>query len=918
MLPRAFFTGAKCAKNMKKIINSKGQISLFFATTLFVLLSFLAFIINIGIFVKVKINLQNATDAAAYAGASVQARQLTNISYLNWEMRNTYKEWLFKYYVLGNLNIKDVEGSASGSNVKFNMSSYNTNSSNPAKDRYNIPSVCIDFAGQGTTALCKNYIIPGLPRFNPLNYGSLDQTTNSILDTLTDQKNIDCALRSKVNFLTTTLWAYNVTAADDQPNALQTIAPEIGSKNSGAFPKAIELALRMRSLEAQVNKAPYTTGVCSNPGGGVACSLSINSIQNNRVAADERISKAYFSGLRNLGGSGESDELRSSFTLREIPPKEVYEDNIYSTSNLLIPDGSKAAVAKKKYYLDLKLMTVNLATFYTIFASLKDNTTIGGEVIKTEAACAATKAGLPVPGYPLGFVKNPDVLTYYAVEGKAKFVGMFNPFDDEDGIKISAYAAAKPFGGRIGPMLMDVSSKSEIKARVSNGSKKISSAFLTGMKSTNFVDKNGDALAPGVYAPGAPLPIDPPGSNFWQSSDSAVVGGWADDPNKIVFAVPNLVYDYPGDSIESNDYFDGQNIAVLNPSDTSQELQSGLYNADMFEKFKKNLGPINAAIDTERIRKGILKVRAPTKWEANNYLIPTTESINQDLALDSFGFIAKGVSPEAVDDSHKSYEMQIYAPLFGQDALLDNAGQVKNVMNIYLKNQKPAILKYLKSMNSASASIYKDNSSGATANDLGKNAADLISDIPLSSMQGDPFGPNAIPTCKSIAGKFMFFYYGLQAQSEGLVRDLTGCTPPGVTPEDSYLSGMMEKYFSSSSLLNPSFHLTKLTLPNGKNENLFTAYHPIEQNDASLKGVWQNRLRGKSENMNRNFYSAKFIPLKSLSQGSSRNFVESSAGIPIFSDGNPSAGTNSDTKQQSFKNPLDFGQLNLNIGDLNH
>ena len=42
-------------------------------------------------------------DMAAYAGAAVQARQLNQISYLNYEMRRAYKKFLFRYYVLGNV-----------------------------------------------------------------------------------------------------------------------------------------------------------------------------------------------------------------------------------------------------------------------------------------------------------------------------------------------------------------------------------------------------------------------------------------------------------------------------------------------------------------------------------------------------------------------------------------------------------------------------------------------------------------------------------------------------------------------------------------------------------------------------------------------------------------------------------------------
>src|SRR5690606_16571310 len=99
----------------------QGQISIFFSASLVVLISIIAFVINVGLFVKAKINLQNATDASAFAGAAVQSRQLTNIAYLNWEMRNVFKEWMYKYYVIGNLNITDVMNTSPGANGIMNF-----------------------------------------------------------------------------------------------------------------------------------------------------------------------------------------------------------------------------------------------------------------------------------------------------------------------------------------------------------------------------------------------------------------------------------------------------------------------------------------------------------------------------------------------------------------------------------------------------------------------------------------------------------------------------------------------------------------------------------------------------------------------------------------------------------------------------
>ena len=44
----------------KVIKNSKGQLSIFLGISLLVVITMLAFVINVGLFVKAKINLQNA------------------------------------------------------------------------------------------------------------------------------------------------------------------------------------------------------------------------------------------------------------------------------------------------------------------------------------------------------------------------------------------------------------------------------------------------------------------------------------------------------------------------------------------------------------------------------------------------------------------------------------------------------------------------------------------------------------------------------------------------------------------------------------------------------------------------------------------------------------------------------------------
>src|SRR3954466_15164229 len=95
-----------------------GQASIMIGMILLTFILFFAFVVNTGMLVNAKINLQNAADLAAYAGAAVQARQLNQISYLNYEMRRQYKKFLFRYYVMGNMAQKPFPRNLSGGSGK--------------------------------------------------------------------------------------------------------------------------------------------------------------------------------------------------------------------------------------------------------------------------------------------------------------------------------------------------------------------------------------------------------------------------------------------------------------------------------------------------------------------------------------------------------------------------------------------------------------------------------------------------------------------------------------------------------------------------------------------------------------------------------------------------------------------------------
>ncbi|MEQ1876716.1 MAG: Tad domain-containing protein [Bdellovibrionia bacterium] len=82
---------------------NRGQMAIFVALLFQILFVFFAMIINIGLVVHDKINLQNSIDLGAIYAAQRQAELLNMIGHTNYQMRQSYKLLTWRIRVLGNL-----------------------------------------------------------------------------------------------------------------------------------------------------------------------------------------------------------------------------------------------------------------------------------------------------------------------------------------------------------------------------------------------------------------------------------------------------------------------------------------------------------------------------------------------------------------------------------------------------------------------------------------------------------------------------------------------------------------------------------------------------------------------------------------------------------------------------------------------
>ena len=883
--------------------NEQGQISIFFSASLIVLISIVAFVINIGLFVKAKINLQNATDAAAFSGAAVQARQLSKIAYLNWEMRNIYKEWLYKYYVIGNLNIADVKTPAASGTMNFRLER-DVNVLDPARsmdDQYNIPAVCIHIAGSKTN-ICKRYAIPGLPEFGSSNLPGAEEASRAFLDTLIATKVNDCVDRTRLNMLVANTWTYNVLA-NDMDGSLAGRGPAILADRQGAWPRAVELAIRMRNLEYIMNRPAETQRVCNNAGdtaGLVNCQKSITDIMSERRMGNERIVKAFYSGYRNLGNATDI-EMKRSFTLTEIPPQKVPSSSKEDASYLLIPESN----LYEKQWVDLKLMMVNYAIFYAAMIPRADSATSG--------ACDVTKVAIPVPGYPMGFYKNPDVVTYYAVRGEAEFTGMFNPF--RDGIvKLTAYAAAKPFGGRIGPALFI--QKPNTKWFVGRSDKRRSQPFITSFNFVGAKKRFGGTLAKGEFEPGVPLPYNATNasSEFWLDRADGPIGGLIADAAGVQFGLPNMVYDFPDNTYTANSYTSNQEpVHTIKAADTSSDLAIGLYSKQQFSLFRGNL---TDEISPEQLDQEIARVRAPNSYEAANYMIPTPNDFNIEEKLDSFGFVSGDMQP--LPNGITRYQADIYAPLFKQntdqtDLLYENPQSVISTITSFMAAQETGIVKYKNSLNQAARAIYNQIPAGGAQNSIVgyQRAAAGVSDIDFNN----PSNEQNPKSCASIAGQFLYFFY------EGVQQFVD--TPDTTCPKP--LLALIQEYFNATGAdqaYNPTHYRLSFSWPTtfkgAPGKKMLSAYVPGPLTGVRNDGTFDNPIPGSniSEVMQRNFYSTKFVALDSLLGAAGYN--EQATNFAIMSEGSVPSPPGSDKNQTSFKNLLNPNEVGADLTSIKY
>jgi hypothetical protein len=92
---------------VKLLKNQCGQAAIFIALIFQVLFIFFAMIVNVGMLVHYKINLQNSVDLAAYYAAMKQAENLNAIAHVNYQIRQSWKLLSWRYRIVGSSGLRE-------------------------------------------------------------------------------------------------------------------------------------------------------------------------------------------------------------------------------------------------------------------------------------------------------------------------------------------------------------------------------------------------------------------------------------------------------------------------------------------------------------------------------------------------------------------------------------------------------------------------------------------------------------------------------------------------------------------------------------------------------------------------------------------------------------------------------------------
>ncbi len=404
--------------------NQKGQVALFVALIFQVLFVFFAMIVNVGLLVHHKINLQNSVDLAAYYGAMRQAEMMNAIGHVNYQIRQSWKLLAYRTNVFGSAGATKTNPFKPPDEFRSEK-----DITHPEK-----VSFCVAYNPITTVNSSENYCLdadgvkvplPGVPKLGPANIFVVFQGAIAAAAT---------ALRT--------------AAADSCQRAMarnyRQMAETIGTyKYDVRNRKKLLIALANELSAAEPNDldgAPIRQGV-------------FRTLYKNLTRQNQDSIKTKFGMDGNGNGDSNTDfKFINSLALpgcgtesgAGAPPKWLAEKFVFPVHRMV------DATCKGTSVIDFKPIYVNnnATDPPPANAVAEFGADTANEIAQFLMEQETADPNLQLYRTTAGFEKNPWCVTYVGVSATTTPKIPFTPLGD---VTMKATAYAKPFGGRIGP-----------------------------------------------------------------------------------------------------------------------------------------------------------------------------------------------------------------------------------------------------------------------------------------------------------------------------------------------------------------------------------------------------------------------------------------------------------------------------------
>lgn len=409
---------------IQNLRNSKGQVALFIALIFQVLFLFFAMVINVGLLVHHKINLQNSVDLAAYYGAMKQAEGMNVIAHTNYQIRQSWKLLAWRYRMLGSAGDfkehpfdKFTKGLRGNDDDDINLA---------AEKFYNAPAFCITYIpfkpmppGENT---CKDLTnASGIKVFNiPNVLIDLPGISYAV-------RNLSARLRQGVFERCVDFGSFNYVML-----ARFAVAFNIDQGNRMLFINYLSHAMSPETPETDFYDID-----------GESVHEGIQKTLKNNLTSANRETLENFKVFNSLGNSscnkvGVAGGAPAKWlTPVKVAPGFVFADTSCDPTAGRIETTGKVIGSTKEGMPkhigqaapELREAVEQLAPFVGFTQNLND-----------------------IYNFSVGVEKNPWCMPYVGVSASARPKIPFSPFG---AVELKARAFYKPFGGRIGPWYAD-------------------------------------------------------------------------------------------------------------------------------------------------------------------------------------------------------------------------------------------------------------------------------------------------------------------------------------------------------------------------------------------------------------------------------------------------------------------------------